>query len=211
MFSGLVGALGKVRTLARAGQGARIEVACELSGEPIAAGESIAIAGVCVTARPAAGGFAADLSPETLHRTTLGSARAGTTVNLERALRPSDRLGGHFVLGHVDAAVSVLQVREQRPFRIVRLELPGALASEVAEKGSLALDGVSLTVAVLGEGWLEVALIPATLSATTLGSLAPGQRVNLETDVLAKYVRRTLRGGRESLAETLAGFLDAPS
>lgn len=210
MFSGLVAARGEVRRIARRGRGARIDVSCEFPGEPLAAGESVAVQGVCLTvAEPAAKSFAADLSPETLARTTLGELRAGAMVNLERALRLSDRLAGHLVLGHVDAAVAVVSVHRGQEFSTLRFSVPGALAPEVAEKGSVAVDGVSLTVSALGVGWFEVALIPATLAGTTLDGLRAGDLVNLETDVLAKYVRRTAGGRRTGIEALLAGSSDA--
>ncbi|HVN31665.1 MAG TPA: riboflavin synthase [Thermoanaerobaculaceae bacterium] len=209
MFSGLVSAVGEVRALRRRGTGASVEVRCALPGEPLAAGESVAVQGVCltvVTANP--DGFSADLSPETLARTTLGSLRPGAKVNLERSLRLDDRLGGHIVLGHVDATTTVVAARPGDGFQTVRFALPSAVAGEVAMKGSVAVDGVSLTVAALGEGWFEVALIPTTVTATTLGNARPGDRVNLETDVLAKYVRRALAGRRPDLGALLSGLSD---
>lgn len=193
MFSGLVAAIATARGVTRRGGGARLELACELGGEPLRTGESIAVDGACLTvAALTPGGFAADLSPETLARTTLGRLRAGQRVNVERALRVGDRLGGHLVQGHVDATARVLAAQPAGEFVTLRVALPAALAPEVAGKGSIAVDGVSLTVAALGDGWFEVALVPATITGTTLGSRRPGDEVNLETDVLAKYVRRAL-------------------
>jgi len=210
VFSGLVAAVGDVRGLARRGGGARLAVGCSLPGEPLALGESVAVQGACLTvARVTADGFEADLSPETLARTTLGALRVGSRVNLERALRLSDRLGGHLVLGHVDAAAHVVSGQVGREFGTMRFGLPAALAAEVAEKGSIAVDGVSLTVSRLGPGWFEVALIPTTLAGTTLAALRPGDRVNLETDVLAKYARRALGGKRAGIASLLEGPGDA--
>lgn len=207
MFSGMVETTGELRRLLPRGAGAAIEIAGALSGEPLAVGESIAVSGACLTVRdPGPARFTADLSPETLARSTLGRLRQGSRVNLERSLRLGDRLGGHLVLGHVDATAVVLAVRDQSEFRTMRLELPAPLAAEVAEKGSLAVDGVSLTVASVGQGWVEVALIPATLAATTLVALRGGDRVNLETDVLAKYVRRALGGSGASLAALWESF-----
>jgi len=203
VFSGLIAAVGEVRRVTSQGGGAQLEVACALGGEPLAAGESVAVSGACLTVRsPAAAGFAADLSPETLARTTLGRLRPGAKVNLERSLRLGDRLGGHLVLGHVDATVAVLAVKVQERFRTLRIALPAECASEVVEKGSVAVDGVSLTVSSLADGWFEVALVPTTLAATTLSGARAGDRVNLETDVLAKYVRRAL-GRRENALEAL--------
>jgi riboflavin synthase len=210
VFSGLIVALGEVRDVRRQGGGARLELVCTLPGEPVAEGESIAVQGVCLTVvAPNPHGFSADLSPETLSRTTLGAVRKGNPVNLERSLRLDGRLGGHLVMGHVDATTRVAAVRPGQEYRTVRFALPGAIAPEIAEKGSVAVDGVSLTISALGEGWFEVALIPTTLAATTLGSLRPGQEVNLETDVLAKYVRRALGGERPGIASLLAGPPDA--
>jgi riboflavin synthase len=210
VFSGLVASVGEVHGVHRRAGGARLELRCALPGEPVAAGESIAVQGVCLTAvAPETQGFSADLSPETLSRSTLGAVRKGDRVNLERSLRLDTRIGGHLVMGHVDATTQVVAVRPSQDYRTLRFALPATVAREVAEKGSVAVDGVSLTVSALGEGWFEVALIPTTLTATTLGSLRPGHKVNLETDVLAKYVRRALGGERPGIASLLAGLPDA--
>ncbi len=207
MFSGLVETVGRLRSRKPHGGGARLEVECTLGGEPLRHGESVAVNGVCLTvAASGAGGFVADLSPETLSRTTLGRLPVGERVNIERALRLTDRLGGHIVLGHVDATAAVRAVQPLQAFRVVRVALPPALGPEVAEKGSVAVDGVSLTVAAVGGDWFEVAVIPATLEGTTLKDRRVGDLVNLETDVLAKYVRRALGEGRSSLEALLAGW-----
>jgi riboflavin synthase len=210
VFSGLVTTFGEVRALRRRGPGGLLDLRCALPGEPVAAGESVAVQGTCLTVvAPKPDGFTADLSRETLSRTTLGALKTGARVNLERSLRLDSRIGGHLVLGHVDATTTVTAVRAAERFASVRLALPAALAPEVAEKGSVAVDGVSLTVSAAGDGWFEVELVPTTLAATTLGTLRPGDRVNVETDVLAKYVRRALGGQRRDLTSLLADFSDA--
>lgn len=199
-----------MRGVRPSGGGVRLDVEGALSGEPLSIGESVAVDGVCLTvAELSARGFSADVSPETVSRTTIGRMRTGMRVNLERALRLADRLGGHLVLGHVDATVSVVAVRPMQAFRSLRFALPERLEREVAEKGSVAVDGVSLTVSATGPGWFEVAVIPATLAATTLGSKRVGDPVNLETDVIAKYVRRVLDGSRSGGGGLLAGWGDA--
>jgi len=210
VFSGMIAALGEVARLQRAAGGATLHIRCTFPGEALADGESIAVNGACLTvATPVDGGFIADLSAETLRRTTLGSLSVRAKVNLERALRLGDRLGGHLVLGHVDATARILELRREGGFQVMRVELPGSLAQEVAEKGSVAVDGVSLTVAGVHGGWFEVALIPTTLSSTTLGDRRVGDRVNLETDVLAKYVRRALGRGDGDVAAVWREWLGA--
>ncbi len=210
MFSGMVVALGEIARLQRTAGGAMLHIRCTFPGENLTDGESIAVNGACLTvATPVDGGFIADLSTETLRRTTLGNLSVRAKVNLERALRLGDRLGGHLVLGHVDATARILELRREGGFLVMRVELPGSLAQEVAEKGSVAVDGVSLTVAAVHSGWFEVALIPTTLSSTTLGERRVGDRVNLETDVLAKYVRRALGHRDEGVAAVWKEWLSA--
>lgn len=210
MFSGLVVAQGEVAGLHAQGRGVRLDVLGQLPGEPLARGESIAVQGVCLTVTGMSPtGFSVDVSAETGRRTTLTRLRCRSRVNLERSVRLSDRLGGHLVLGHVDATAAVLSVRPGAPFATLRIELPRQLELEVAEKGSVAVDGVSLTVAAVGESFFEAELVPETLRATTLGECRPGDRVNLETDVLAKYVRRCLHGKRPDFAKLLEGLADA--
>jgi len=160
---------------------------------PPAEGDSVAVNGACLTVlEPSPVSFCADLSPETARRTLLTRLRPGDRVNLERALRLGDRLDGHLVQGHVDGIVRVLLIQREGIFQRWRLSLPPELAREVAPKGSVTLDGVSLTVAAVGSGFFEVALIPETLRATTLGSASQGRELHVETDILAKYVRRSL-------------------
>lgn len=194
MFTGLVVARGRlIADPTPSGQGGcRIEVEHPPEvGLRLGLGASLAVSGVCLTV--VAGDLTHsvfELAPETLARTALGSLHAGDHVNLEPALRMGDPLGGHWVQGHVDGVVEVLQRRDLGDHRVLRFDAPSWVA--VVEKGSVTLDGVSLTVAAVGEGWFEVALIPHTLAATTLGERVVGDRLHLEVDVLAKYVERAL-------------------
>jgi riboflavin synthase len=193
MFTGLVEGTGVVRAVEPRTDGARLRVETALGGE-LSPGDSVAVGGVCLTAVEAdRGGFAADVVAETLRRSALGALRAGALVNLELPLRASDRLGGHLVQGHVDGVGAVDAAREEGVGRVLRIVAPAELLRYVVEKGSIAVDGVSLTVAGVYDEAFEVALIPETLERTTLGALAPGDAVNLEVDVLAKYVEKLAR------------------
>jgi riboflavin synthase len=186
VFTGLVAATGKVRSL----RDGRLEVDTPLAAE-LSPGDSIAVNGVCLTALdPSADGFAADVMPETLRRTSLGPLAGGDEVNLELPLRAGDRLGGHVVQGHADGTGTVEAVREEGFSRVVRIAAPTELLRYVVEKGSIAVDGVSLTVSAVDDSAFEVSLIPETLERTTFGSAAPGRTVNLEVDVLAKYLEK---------------------
>ena len=196
MFTGIVEGTGRVVTLAvtPGGAGARLEVEAPWPAGTLAAGDSVAVDGCCLTVAAAtAAGFAADLVAETLRRTALGRLAAGDRVNLERPLALGGRLGGHLVQGHVDGVARVLERRAAGEGQEVRVELPEALARYVVEKGSIAVDGVSLTVAGVGQGWFAVALVPHTLATTTLGERGPGDPVHLEVDVVAKYVERLVQ------------------
>jgi riboflavin synthase len=207
MFTGLIEVVGSVARLTRTGSSARLQVSVTWpDGDLPKTGDSIAVDGACLTAiEPTPGGFAADVSPETLQRTLLLAVRPGQAVNLERALRLGDRLGGHIVQGHVDGIVRVLAIRPEGGYQRWRLSLPGEFARNVAAKGSVALNGVSLTVAGLGSDWFETALIPTTLESTSLGNLHAGAELHLETDVLAKYVARQLGESRPSAIDELFG------
>jgi riboflavin synthase len=190
MFTGLVAGTGAVESLQRDGDGVRLRVRTELAGE-LAPGDSIAVNGVCLTAvDPDGRGFSADVMEETLRRSSLGPLGKGDEVNLELPLRAGDRLGGHVVQGHVDGTGSVEAVTEDGFARVVRISAPAGLLRYVVEKGSIAVDGVSLTVSAVDNDGFEVSLIPETLERTTLGAATPGRVVNLEVDVLAKYVEK---------------------
>jgi riboflavin synthase len=198
MFTGLVMDLGEVRGIERTADGVRLRIHSLLTSE-VSPGDSVAVNGVCLTATTVDdGAFAADVMNETLRRSSLGDAGEGVRVNVELPLRPADRLGGHVVQGHVDGLGRVASVAEDGFARRLRIEPEDpALLRYVVEKGSIAIDGVSLTVAGLDAGGLEVSLIPETLERTNLGRMQPGTLVNLEVDVLAKYVERLVSYERE--------------
>ncbi|HTT31543.1 MAG TPA: riboflavin synthase [Solirubrobacteraceae bacterium] len=192
MFTGLVQGIGSVETIERSDDGARITIATPLVSE-LNAGDSIAINGVCLTAVALDGGsFAADAMNETLARSSLGDLARGSAVNLELPLRATDRLGGHVVQGHVDGVGTIEGVSDDGFARRIRVEAPAAVLRYVVEKGSLAVDGVSLTVTEVNERSFTVSLIPETLQRTNLGGVDAGRRVNLEVDVLAKYVEKLM-------------------
>jgi riboflavin synthase len=190
VFTGLVQDIGAITELDRSGDGVSLRVSTPLAGE-LRGGDSIAVNGVCLTATDIDdGSFAAEVMNETLARTSLADARAGTKVNLELPLRPSDRLGGHVVQGHVDGMGTVTAVRDDGFARRVEVQASPDVLRYVVAKGSIAVDGVSLTVAELDDRSFTVSLIPQTLQRTNLGRASLGARVNLEVDVLAKYVER---------------------
>jgi riboflavin synthase len=200
MFTGIVEDLGEVVALERRDGSARLTIKGSVAAGA-AHGDSIAVNGVCLTVTDVTGAaFTADVMGETLRRTGIGSLGPGSLVNLERPLRLADRLGGHLVQGHVDGTGRIVSRTPASQWEVVRISLPNGLARYVAEKGSVAVDGVSLTVSALGadteEPWFEVSLIPATLQLTTLGAKHVGELVNLEVDVLAKYVETLLDGRR---------------
>jgi riboflavin synthase len=199
VFTGIVQAIGRVERVDRSPEGVRIAVATPLAAE-LGLGDSVAVDGVCLTAAEAeAASFVAEVMNETLHKTSLNEVEAGAEVNLELPLRASDRLGGHVVQGHVDAVGTVAAVDEDGFARRVRIDAPEEVRRYLVEKGSVAVDGVSLTVIAVEEGSFEVSLIPETLERTGLGRAEPGTKVNLEVDMIAKYVEKAVRGAAYGL------------
>jgi len=202
VFTGIVEELGEVVGIESDGNLARLRIRGPLVSAEAARGDSIAINGVCLTVTGTRDGeFSADVMKETLNRSSLGSLRAGTTVNLERPLRPDGRLGGHIVQGHVDGTGRIVARESARGAETVRVSTPPELSRYLIYKGSVAVDGISLTVSALSpqedDPWFEVSLIPETLERTTLGRKQPGDVVNLEVDMIAKYVERLLPALRE--------------
>src|SRR5690348_4500004 len=196
MFTGIVQAIGEIRALTPRGGDVELLIgAAGLSLEGIAIGDSISVAGCCLTVtRLAAGAFAADASIETLQVTTLGAWRPGQRVNLEKALRAGDALGGHYVTGHVDGIATVVATATDARSLRMDFEVPGALARYIARKGSVCIDGVSLTVNEVAQKRFGVNLIPHTLEVTTLGACQAGTQVNVEVDIIARYLERLARG-----------------
>ncbi|MGA2447583.1 MAG: riboflavin synthase [Polyangiaceae bacterium] len=193
MFTGLVSSSGQVAARIGRGPGARLTVHATFSDGPIGLGESIAVDGCCLTvAAVAPKGFEADMSAETLLRTTLGTVHSGHHVNLERALRVTDRLGGHLVAGHVDGVSTLIGRRPVGDSAVMTFTVPEGLGRYIAEKGSIALSGVSLTVNGVDHSRFDVTTIPITLAATNLGRLTPGDRVNVEVDIIARYVGKLM-------------------
>jgi len=193
MFTGLIEDLGTLRELRRESNSVRLTVGTAIPVAELRLGDSVAVNGICLTVVDIGkGSFSADVSPETLERSTLGGLTAGCRVNLERALRLSDRLGGHLVSGHVDAIATISErVEDSNAIRFT-FRLPAAVNRFVAEKGSVAIDGISLTVNAVTEETFSVAVIPHTLAMTTLQEKKSGDRVNIETDLIARYLARLL-------------------
>lgn len=192
MFTGLIQDVGEVTAVERDEDGARLRIASRLGGE-IALGDSVAVDGVCLTATAVdADGFETEAMNQTLSLSTLGALEPSARVNLELAMRASDRFGGHIVQGHVDGVAEVLGVEPEGFARRLRVGLDEHLLRHAIAQGSIALSGVSLTIATLGDSWVEVALIPETLERTTLGDARPGDRINVESDVVAKHVERIM-------------------
>jgi riboflavin synthase len=195
MFTGIVAELGEVAGIERHGDSAQLTIRGSTDG--VVTGESIAVNGVCLTVAGLRDGtFTADVMGETLDHSALGALAAGTQVNLERSVRLEDRLGGHLMQGHVDATGTIISRTPAERWDQVRISLPAGISRYVVHKGSIAVDGISLTVSAVGppgeDSWFEVCLIPETLKRTTMGARQPGQTVNLEVDVIGKYVERLL-------------------
>jgi riboflavin synthase len=207
MFTGIVEDLGEVQAIEHLGDSARIHIRSAKVTQDAQIGDSIAVNGVCLTVTsflgdppdggpPTPRGFIADVMGETLRLTSLKDIAPGTKVNLERSVRVQDRLGGHLVQGHVDGTATIISRDPQENWEVVRISLPRDLSKYVAHKGSVTVDGISLTVSAVGPDWFEVSLIPETLKRTTLGTRSPGEAVNLEVDVIAKYVEKLLGEAR---------------
>jgi riboflavin synthase len=203
MFTGIIEEIGEITAIEPSGDGWRLTVRAEKAAQDAVHGESIAVSGVCLTVVDSAPGtFTVDVMKQTLDVSALAAASVGTPVNIEKAMPVGARLGGHIVQGHIDGTGVVIDVRPGDQWSVLRISLPADLAPLVVDKGSISIDGTSLTISAVsdpstgsgaeGEHWLEVSLIPETLTATTLGRRAVGDRVNLETDILARHVERLL-------------------
>ena len=199
MFTGIIEELGTIGSLEKRSDGARIKVSASIVTEDANEGDSIAVNGVCLTALDiTSDSFVADVSQETLDRSTIGGLSEGSAVNLERAVTPTTRLGGHIVQGHVDATGEFVHAAQEGDFWTVRISYPKEIGQYLVYKGSVSVEGISLTVAKLTDDYFEIAVIPKTWELTNLSSLRTGDRVNLEADVIAKYVERIMAYGQGS-------------
>lgn len=199
MFTGIIEELGKIESLDKAVSGARLLISAQTVVYETNSGDSISVNGVCLTAlNITPGSFSADVSQETLNRSTLGGLKQGSIVNLERAVTPSTRLGGHIVQGHVDGKGTYISAIQSGDFWTVRIGFPVEMARYFVYKGSVAVEGISLTIANLADDYFEIAIIPKTWELTNLSSLKPGDEVNLEADVIAKYVERIMLFGDDA-------------
>ena len=195
MFTGIVEEVGVVEAIEPIDQASRIRIRGQIVTSDVKPGDSISVNGVCLTVvEPAAGVFSADVMAETLSRSSLAAIEVGAAVNLERAARVDSRLGGHIVQGHVDGVGCISGIQEQENWTLMTIGIPTELSRYLVEKGSITVDGVSLTVVSVNPSEFVISLIPTTLAETTLGSKAPGDTVNLEVDVIAKYVEKMLEG-----------------
>lgn len=209
MFTGIIEAVGRIAALEPKGADLRVRIECgALDLADLQAGDSVAVSGVCLTAIELTGdGFWADVSAETLARTIFGDLQAGSPVNLEKALTPTTRLGGHLVSGHVDGVGTLVERRLEGRSERMRIQVPPHLARYIAEKGSICVDGVSLTVNAVDGAVFDINIVPHTLRATTLGEFRQGRRVNLEVDIIARYLERLLMG--DKAAESGGGITEA--
>jgi riboflavin synthase len=197
MFTGIIEEIGKISSLEKSANGAKIKISTQVVTKDAKEGDSIAVNGVCLTAiEITPNSFAADVSGETLNRSTLGNVKIGSKVNLERAATPSTRLGGHIVQGHVDARGKFLAAKQDGDFWTVRIGFPKEIAQYLVYKGSISVEGISLTIANLAEDFFEIAVIPKTWELTNLSALKSSDAVNLEADVIAKYVERIMLYGK---------------
>ncbi len=194
MFTGIVEAVGNLSSIRKVGNTARLAVYCPVEFGDVRIGDSIALNGCCLTVVAGGDAWEFDAGAETLSRTNLGQLSVGDSINLERSLLATSRMGGHFVTGHIDCTGNVLQRHDQQDWSTIWFSIPEAWSSFLVSKGSIAIDGVSLTLVDVEIGRFSVALIPHTLSLTTLGQRKVGDPVNIETDILAKYVQRALHG-----------------
>ena len=202
MFTGIIEELGKIASLDQHAGGAKIKISAKIVTDETIEGDSIAVNGVCLTALEINdGSFAADVSQETLNRSTLGNLKIGSIVNLERAVTPSTRLGGHIVQGHVDARGKFLSAKQDGDFWTVRIGFPPEIGQYLVYKGSVSVEGISLTVANLADDYFEIAIIPKTWELTNLSGLKTGDAVNLEADVIAKYVERIMLYGQKKAGD----------
>jgi riboflavin synthase len=196
MFTGIIEELGEVVAWTSTDDAARITVRAPLAVSDASHGDSISVSGVCLTViDQGPDWFTADVMAQTIAMSTLTSPAPGDRVNIERAAQVGDRLGGHIVQGHIDGTSEIVGLRDSESWRVLRFSLPADAAALVTDKGSIAVDGISLTVSAIGDDWFEVSLIPETLQVTTLGSKGIGDTVNIETDILARHVQRMLRLG----------------
>jgi len=209
MFTGIIEELGLVTAWSPTADAARVTVRAPLAVSDAKHGDSISVSGVCLTVVDQGDDwFTADVMAESISQSTLGALVPGTRVNLERAAKVGDRIGGHIVQGHIDGTSEILAITDGSAWRVVRFTLDPELAALVTRKGSIAIDGISLTVSAVGDDWFEVSLIPETLTATTLGTRVVGDAVNVETDILARQVQRLLFLGAED--DRPASSISAP-
>lgn len=204
MFTGIIEELGEISSLEKHTKGARIKISAKIVMADVNEGDSIAVNGVCLTALDiTANSFAADVSQETLDRSTIGDLKIGSKVNLERAVTPSTRLGGHIVQGHVDGRGEFLQAVREGDFWMVKIGFPKEIGQYLVYKGSISVEGISLTISNLTDDYFEIAVIPKTWELTNLSALKKGDAVNLEVDIIAKYVERIMLYGRDKKQEEI--------